>query len=170
MDVEVDETGAHHTAGRIDDVIAVVRGHVSADIGDPPVDDAHVTPTLARLVEQTAIAQQHGGHEPVRSTGSCIDASCIDDGSAPSRSNSTAIRTAMPLVTCCVITAPGSSAGSTVISTPRFIGPGCMTNAWGARRAARCAVRPKRIVYSRRLGTSASFMRSCCMRSRYRTS
>ena len=90
--------------------------------------------------------------------------------SAPSSSNSTAMRTATPLATCWVITAPGSSAGSTRISTPRFIGPGCITRAWSGSRRARSGVRPKRALYSRRLGTSASVMRSRCIRNRYSTS
>ena len=80
------------------------------------------------------------------------------------------MRTAMPLVTCWVMTAPGSSAGSTAISTPRFIGPGCITSVCGPSFAARSGVSPKRVVYSRRFGTSASFIRSCCIRRRYSTS
>ena len=53
----------------------------------------------------------------------------------PSSRNSTAMRTATPLATCLVITAPGRSATSAAISTPRFIGPGCMTSACAGRRA-----------------------------------
>jgi hypothetical protein len=39
------------------------------------------------------------------------------------------MRTAMPLLTCSVISALGASATSAAISTPRFIGPGCNTTA-----------------------------------------
>ncbi len=52
------------------------------------------------------------------------------------------MRTATPLRTWAVTTLAGSSATSAAISTPRFIGPGCMTIApWRIRRA-RAAVRP----------------------------
>jgi hypothetical protein len=44
----------------------------------------------------------------------------------PSSRNSSAILTAMPFVTCSSITERGRSATSESISTPRFIGPGCM--------------------------------------------
>ena len=49
------------------------------------------------------------------------------------------MRTATPLVTCSVISDAGPSATSAAISTPRFIGPGCMTSASGLqpRRRAR---------------------------------
>jgi hypothetical protein len=43
----------------------------------------------------------------------------------------TAIRTAMPNVTCGRITLRSPSATADSISTPRFIGPGCMTIASG---------------------------------------
>ena len=39
------------------------------------------------------------------------------------------MRTATPFVTCSVITDAGPSATSAAISTPRFIGPGCITSA-----------------------------------------
>ena len=38
------------------------------------------------------------------------------------------MRTATPLVTWSRITEPGNSPGSATISTPRFIGPGCITS------------------------------------------
>ena len=58
------------------------------------------------------------------------------------------MRTATPLVTCWVMTAPGSSAGSTAISTPRFIGPGCITSACGAepRGALGREAEPRRVL------------------------
>ena len=46
--------------------------------------------------------------------------------------SSTAMRTATPISTCSLITLrTGSSATALSISTPRFIGPGCMTMASG---------------------------------------
>ena len=74
------------------------------------------------------------------------------------------MRTATPLATWWVMTALGRSATSGAISTPRFIGPGCMTSASPGIRWARSGVRPKRAVYSRSVGTSACSWRSSCMR------
>ena len=47
------------------------------------------------------------------------------------------------VATCSVITERGRSATSAAISTPRFIGPGCMTNACSGRRANRLRSRPE---------------------------
>ena len=56
----------------------------------------------------------------------------------PASRYSTAIRTATPLATCSRITEYGPSATSDAISTPRFIGPGCMMITSGlARRTPR---------------------------------
>ena len=54
----------------------------------------------------------------------------------------TAIRTAMPNVTCGRITERAPSATAESISTPRFIGPGCMTIASGFASASFSGVRP----------------------------
>ena len=55
------------------------------------------------------------------------------------------------------------SATSGAISTPRFIGPGCMTSWLGRRRAG---VTPQTAAYSLRLGTyeAPAAIRSRCMR------
>src|SRR5690606_39669404 len=54
-----------------------------------------------------------------------------------------AMRIATPISTWVVmIERPGRSATALSISTPRFIGPGCMTIASGAARASRSGVRP----------------------------
>src|SRR5215207_8876755 len=149
MGVEIDEAGADHAPPGVERLgVGTGGGKSETDLGDAAVDDAHVTAPLTGLVEQRAARDQQFGHSPSRSA------------PRPSRSNSTAIRTATPLVTCCVIIEPGSSEGSTAISTPRFIGPGCITNVCSGSRAARCGVRPKRAVYSRSDGTNASFIRS----------
>ena len=55
---------------------------------------------------------------------------------------STAMRTATPLLTCSRITERGPSATSDEISTPRFIGPGCITRTLGDASFRRCASRP----------------------------
>ena len=54
----------------------------------------------------------------------------------------TAMRTAMPNVTCDRITECAPSATAESISTPRFIGPGCMTMASGLASASFSGVRP----------------------------
>ena len=163
--VQVDEARTDHAAGGIEHLVVGIRWDGVADGTDrtvgrsarrrvrSPVASMILAPVMSRLIRELLASWL-----------------VIAASRQPSRSNRTAMRTAMPLVTCWVMTAPGSSAGSTAISTPRFIGPGCITSVCGASRAARSGVRPKRVVYSRRLGTSASFIRSCCMRRRYSTS
>ena len=54
----------------------------------------------------------------------------------------TAMRTAMPKVTCGKITDCLPSATLESISTPRFIGPGCNTMASGLASASLSSVRP----------------------------
>ena len=55
---------------------------------------------------------------------------------------STAMRTATPFCTCWRITDCAPSATAESISTPRFIGPGCITIASGRASASFSAVRP----------------------------
>ena len=62
-------------------------------------------------------------------------------GQASARS-STAMRTATPFATCRRISDCGPSATASLISTPRFIGPGCMTIASGLAKQRRSAVMP----------------------------
>src|SRR4029079_12232078 len=157
MDVEVDEPGGH-------DATAGVQRDVSIDgrtnVDDPAVLDRHVGALLARLVEHRATVNRQPAHaaSPPRSA------------PEPSRRKSTAMRTATPLVTWSRITEPGNSPGSATISTPRFIGPGCITSACAGSRPARRVVSPYIVEYSRRLGSSASSIRSRCTRNRYSTS
>src|SRR5262245_13979831 len=56
----------------------------------------------------------------------------------------TAMRTATPFATCVRMTDCGPSARSLSISTPRFMGPGCMTIASGRASFIRSRVSPKR--------------------------
>ena len=62
-----------------------------------------------------------------------------------------------------MISESGESATRGSISTPRFIGPGCMTFCPGRSRSG---VTPQRAVYSRRLGTkfAPASIRSFCIR------
>ena len=52
------------------------------------------------------------------------------------------MRVATPLRTWSMITERGRSATSALISTPRFIGPGCMTRASSFMPSTRRAVSP----------------------------
>ena len=74
------------------------------------------------------------------------------------------MRTATPFATCVVTTARSSSATSGAISTPSFIGPGCMTSASGRAQSSVSSVSPYRIEYSRSEGRSPDAMRSCWSR------
>ena len=60
----------------------------------------------------------------------------------PPRIDMTAIRTAIPKVTCGRMTERGPSATAESISMPRFIGPGCITIASGFAAASFSGVRP----------------------------
>ncbi len=60
----------------------------------------------------------------------------------PASRYSRAIRIATPLVTWSVMTDWAPAATSAAISTPSFIGPGCMTSAPGLAPARRAAVSP----------------------------
>ena len=80
------------------------------------------------------------------------------------------MRTAMPLLTCSRITERGPSATWESISTPRLMGPGCMTMASGLAVARRSSVRPKSWKYSCSLGSMAPRMRSRWRRSMMTTS
>ena len=63
-------------------------------------------------------------------------------GVFPAKVLITAMRTATPKVTWGRMTACGPSATEESISTPRFIGPGCITMASGLASASRSCVRP----------------------------
>ena len=75
-----------------------------------------------------------------------------------------------PLLTCATIVDRGESATSAAISTPRFIGPGCITIACSGSSAIRPVSSPYRRRYSRMLGKYAALIRSCCTRSIITTS
>ena len=62
------------------------------------------------------------------------------------------------------------AATSAAISTPSFIGPGCMTSAPGFASASRSAVSPYRAAYSRSDGSSPEAIRSRWIRSAMTTS
>ena len=70
----------------------------------------------------------------------------------PSSRYRTAIRVVTPLATCSTIVERTESATSAAISTPLFIGPGCMTMACSGSLAIRAASSPYLRLYSRTLG------------------
>ena len=77
----------------------------------------------------------------------------------------------MPLATWSAITERSSeSATSAAISTPRFIGPGCMTMAWSAMASSRRPSSPYSRAYSRRDGKNPARCRSSWTRSIITTS
>ncbi len=78
------------------------------------------------------------------------------------------MRTATPLPTCSTTTERGESAASAEISSPRFIGPGCMTMVWAGSFDRREPSRPNRREYSAGEGKKAApppVIRSSWMRS-----
>ena len=80
------------------------------------------------------------------------------------------MRTAMPKVTCGKITLCLPSTTAESISTPRLMGPGCITMASGLASCSFSCVRPKLLKYSWLEGSSAPLMRSFCRRSMMTTS
>ncbi|CAB4953369.1 unannotated protein [freshwater metagenome] len=120
--VQVDETGGDDAARGVEELAA---GEPGSHLDDVTVLDGNVASTFTGLVEQRSARNDHsascgGSHDRVSDRRS---------PPVPSSENRTAIRTATPLVTWSRMAEPGRSAGSTTISTPRFIGPGCITSA-----------------------------------------
>src|SRR5690606_26489136 len=96
----------------------------------------------------TAVGNEDIGHR-VEAAGRIEHPAAANDQSAHAASpvacmanDITAMRTAMPFVTCGRITERGPSATAESISTPRLIGPGCMTMASGLASASLSSVRP----------------------------
>ncbi len=75
------------------------------------------------------------------------------------------MRTETPLATCSRTVDLSESAAAAEISSPRFMGPGCMTIVSGPRSASRASSRPQMRAYSRGFGKKAARMRSAWIRS-----
>ena len=123
----VDQPGGDDLAGAIDDVGAL--GHAGgADaalrIADHAVGDQHVADAveIARGIDQAGVGEQDRA-----AIGQHVHAF----GRLRASASSTAIRTATPISTCSRISDCAPSATMELISTPRFIGPGCITSASG---------------------------------------
>src|SRR5690606_17125047 len=133
-DAEVDEARHDHAAAGPDDLVAILCGHV-ADRVDPSLNEAHGTGDHPGWRNDLAAAHRHAPQllQPQPSTRRARRVS----------TSRQAIRIATPISTWVVmIERSGRSATELSISTPRFIGPGCMTIASGAARASRSGVRP----------------------------
>jgi hypothetical protein len=102
---EIDQAGRDHQAGGIDDALGPRES-----LRDMPLGDEKVAGSVS-------------------SCGRIDDARVADlqPHQLPATMLMTAIRTAMPNVTCGRMTERGPSATVESISTPRFIGPGCIT-------------------------------------------
>jgi hypothetical protein len=124
---EIDQAGADDAAGRIDGAFGDEAGRWRFAMTDYcAVGDEDVRRSVDAVggIDEAAV----------------LDVDTHDQ--APASMAMTAIRTAMPKVTCGRITAWRPSATAESISTPRFIGPGCMTMASGLASASIAWVRP----------------------------
>ncbi len=123
---KVDQTGRHHQPGRIDAALRLEVGAHAADADEAAGRDRDIADLIAPAggVDQPPIANQ--------------DLHAL----LPAMMDMTAMRTAMPKVTCGRMTLCLPSATSEWISTPRLIGPGCITIASGCASASFSGVRP----------------------------
>ena len=116
--MQVDEARRDHAAGGVEH--GARRSSALAHLDDDTVVDEHVGVRASPVASTT--------RPPLITT--------RRDGQAtrppePSSDHRTAMRTATPFATCSVMIDAGPSATSAAISTPRFIGPGCMTTRVG---------------------------------------
>ena len=124
----VDQAGGDDLAGAIDDLGALGHaGRADAALGlaDHAVGDQQVAGKIeiARGIDDPGVGEQDraavGQHE-AHAFGRFRDSA-----------SSTAMRTATPISTCSRMSDCAPSATIESISTPRFIGPGCITSASG---------------------------------------
>src|SRR6185369_4822411 len=122
---EVDQTRRHDEPARIEAAVGSKLARRGARGDDAARGDGQVAGFVASRggVQQPSVAD-----EDVHA-------------SFPEMMDITAMRTAMPKVTCGRMTLWRPSATEESISTPRLIGPGCMTMASGLASANFCGVR-----------------------------
>ena len=120
-------------------------------IGDLAIADGHVLALgdVSRDFTPERVIDATGGHSDVGQfipAGHGIDDAPVADqqlhAAFPAMVDITAMRTAIPKVTCGRITLWLPSATAESISTPRLIGPGCITIASGLASASFSGVRP----------------------------
>src|SRR5581483_9170179 len=131
----IDQAGRHDLAGAIDDVGAfghAGRADAAAHFADQPVGDQDVAGAveIARRIDNACVGEQD------RATVSEHRHCCYAFGRLRASASSTAMRTATPISTCSRISDCAPSATMESISTPRFIGPGCITSASGLAKAS----------------------------------
>src|SRR3569623_2655682 len=131
---EVHPPGADHVAASVDFPIGTkYRGRIAerddTAVGDPEV--AHAVGVVGRI-DHAAVADDDAHQATLPSA----------SGTVPKHMAITAMRTAIPWVTCCKITECGPPATLETISTPRLIGPGCITMTSGLAAASVSSVRP----------------------------
>ena len=127
-------------------IVARVRA-AAARSGSPVRVLVHGAVTAGRRVDRPAAQRQPVrdlAHAPARRRPRAAHApgSGRAEARAPASRYSRAIRTATPFVTCSVMTDRGSTATSAAISTPSFMGPGCMTTTSGDAARSRSRVSP----------------------------
>src|SRR4029077_9315970 len=167
MDVHVDQPRSHDLAAAIHHHGARRGAEVASDALDLALEQVHVggLVDLPRRIDHPAAPDQ----DPAQWS-SPFPAALAQSGEPPARRESTAIRTATPLVTWGRITLCGPSATSLSISTPRFMGPGCrITRSLGAF-ASRSVVTPNTRLYSRSEGMNPASIRSSWSRRTFRAS
>ncbi len=109
------------------------------------VDDAARAPSAGRLADRGNLARRDVDRRHAVDRLRGVDDAAVLDlyfHQLPAMMLITAIRTAMPNVTCGRMTERSPSATAESISTPRFIGPGCMTITSGLATASFSGVRP----------------------------
>ena len=124
---KVDKTGTDDATGRVDDALRPRARSRIADARDDAIVDEQANRCDRAIARGRSVARCGS-----RSSRLQLDATM----------ESTAMRTAMPNVTCGRITERAPSATGDSISTPRFIGPGCMTIASGFASASFSPVSP----------------------------
>ena len=124
--VQVDEAGSDDESRRVQHGRAVGRFQAGPGFGDAPVAEQQVE----RRVDAVAGVDQAAAADQDR---------CRHSPPLASRKR-TAMRIASPAETCASIRLCAPCATSGAISTPSFIGPGCITTACGAAAATRSAV------------------------------
>src|SRR5262245_9665886 len=117
---KIDESRRDHQALRVDDAIGPGEFFRDLPVGDEELSGAVLA---ARGIDDASVAD-------------------VDAHQLPATMLMTAILTAMPKVTCGRITERGPSATVESISTPRFMGPGCITMASSRAAASFSSVRP----------------------------
>ena len=123
---QINQAGRDHQAARVDRAVGAEVGRHRADGNDPAAGNGHIPELVAARgwIDHPAAVDQDF------------------HASFPAMIDITAMRTAMPNVTCGKITLRAPSATADEISTPRLIGPGCITIASGLASASLSAVRP----------------------------